>query len=420
MIVKNYSRLAITRSRKLALKLIDAGLAAISTQKALGNKIKRRGDILSIAGEKFDLAEFRRVFVVGIGKASFEAAIFLEKILRDRITGGAVIDVKGGRLKKIRSYIGTHPYPSKRNLEATKKIVEILKRARENDLIIAVISGGGSSLLCDPYRIRDITLREIDEELFSRKANIKEINTVRKHLSDIHGGNLAEIAYPATVIGLIFSDIPFRDLSFVASGPTFLDRTTKIEARRVMKKYNLPLLRLVETPKNKKYFKKVSNILIVDNKTALQAMAKEARKSGFHARIIDSYLRGEAKMVGRKLISLAKGKKTVFLFGGETTVKVSGKGRGGRNGELVLGALEFLKPGQLIVSVASDGRDNIPEVAGALADVRTNGKTKKLDLDSHRFLADNDSYNFFKKTGDVIITGITGRNVSDLMLVIND
>ena len=420
MIVKNYSRLATSSSRRLALNLIDAGLSAISTQKALGDKVKRRGNILSIAGKKFDLDKFKRVFVVGAGKVSFEAGVFLEKILADRITGGAVIDVKAGRLKKIKSFVGDHPYPSERNIRATREVIRILKRAGEDDLVIVIVSGGGSTLLATPQRMSGRVLRDLTQELLREEADIREINIARKHIPGVHGGDLAKIAYPATVAGLIFSDVPFSDLSIVASGPTFFDRTTNADAARVLEKYNLPPVKFSETPKNRKYFKKVSNILIVDNKTALRAMAKEAKKFGFRPRIVDSHLRGEAKLVGRRLIRLAKGKKEVFLFGGETTVKVSGKGKGGRNQELVLGALEFLKPNQLIVSVASDGNDNIVEAAGALADMKTKRMAEKLGLNPRQFLTSNDSYHFFRKTGDVIITGMTDSNVSDLMIVINE
>jgi glycerate-2-kinase len=386
----------------------------------LGDKVKRRGNILSIAGKKFDLDKFKRVFVVGAGKVSFEAGVFLEEILGDRINGGAVIDVKGGRLKKIKSFVGDHPYPSERNIRATKEVVGILEKAKKDDLVIVIVSGGGSTLLSTPQRMSGHVLRDLTQELLREEADIREINIARKHIPGVHGGDLAKIAYPATVVGLIFSDVPFSDLSIVASGPTFFDRTTNADAVKVLKKYNLPPVKFSETPKDRKYFKKVSNILIVDNKTALRAMAKEAKKFGFRASIIDNHLRGEAKLVGRRLICLAKGKKAVFLFGGETMVKVSGKGKGGRNQELVLGAVEFLKPGQLIVSVASDGKDNILEAAGALADAKTKQRAKKLGLDPRQFLVANDSYHFFKKTGDVIITGMTGSNISDLMMVINE
>jgi glycerate-2-kinase len=419
VIVRNYRQLAVTPERKAALRIIEAGPEAIATPAALKRKIRRRGNILSIDGRNFDLTEFERVFVVGGGKAAFPAAVFLEKILADRLTGGAVVDVRGKSLEKIKVFIGDHPYPSARNVRATREIIKTLKSAGKNDLVIAVVSGGGSALLAAPAKVGLKELRETTKKLILEKADIREINTVRKHLSLIGGGNLAKLAYPAEVVGLIFSDVPFSDLGLVASGPTFRDKTGRSEAGKIIRKYNLPEIVLSETPKNPQFFRNVSNFLIVDNRTGLEAMAEKARELGFRSEIKTSRLRGEARRVGAEIVATTAVKKTIRLFGGETAVKVRGKGKGGRNQELVLAALGKLKPNQLIAAIDSDGKDSVSGAAGALADRLTGKKAKKLRLNSEEYLRDNNSYGFFRKTGDVIITGATGSNVADFTIIIN-
>ncbi len=431
MIIKNYKSLAVNNIRKKALKIIDAGFEAIKTENVLRDNIILQNENLKIGNKVFNLNGFEKIFVIGFGKVAFKAAFFLEKILGKKISGGAVIDIENGKLKFIKSFKGTHPYPSAKNIKATREISLILKNAGKKDLIIVIVSGGGSVLLCDPGNIPVSFLKSVIQELFIKGADIKEINIIRKHLSEIHGGNFAKLAYPATVVSLIFSDIPFKDLGLVASGPTFLDKTTRKDAEKISEKHILgsPVLTRAfkETPKNVKYFKKVFNILMVDNLTALKAMKKEAEKLGLKADIINSCLRGEAKEIGpfivkkfdQRLSQRFYRKNSVIFFGGETTVKIKKPGKGGRNQELVLSALPFLKSNQLIASIASDGKDNIKEAAGALADYQTLIKAGRQNLNPEIFLKNNNSYAFFKAVGDVIITGNTGSNVSDLIIMIN-
>lgn len=420
MLVKNYRQLARNRLRRQALKIIDAGLQAIGVENILGQKIRQRDHYLEIDRHKIDLDRFRRVFVVGFGKASLDSARFLEKLLADRVSGGIVIDVRQGRLKKIKSVKGSHPYPNLINIRATEEMVAILKQCRKNDLVIVIVSGGGSALLSKPHRLTPEQLTAVIKDLFKKGADIRELNILRKHLSEIHGGWISRLAWPAQVVGLIFSDIPFSDLSLVASGPTFFDKSTKKDARAIIKKYELPALPLLETPKEQKYFSATRNILMLSNKTALEAMACIGKKLGLAVHTCRTRLTGEARVIGRQIVQEYGRKKGLFLFGGETTVKVKGSGRGGRNQELVLSAIPYLRSGQLIASVASDGKDNIWGVAGALADMLTVKMSRQKNLSPELFLEDNNSYEFFKKTGDVIITGITGSNVSDLILFMND
>ncbi|MDD4931137.1 MAG: DUF4147 domain-containing protein [Candidatus Colwellbacteria bacterium] len=418
--IKNRLELASNSLREAALQIIEAGLHAIDPEVALQSKVSMKGGVLLIGKEKFDMSKYRKVFVVGIGKASFLTAKFLERMLGDRISDGVVIDVIEGRLNHIRSYKGTHPLPTEVNIRATNEVIKLLSSAGKRDLVIAIISGGGSSLLCQPNKMTCISLQQVTEILFKNGADIKDMNTLRKHISKIHGGNLAKIAYPATVASLIFSDVPFNDLSFVASGPTYPDKTTKADAEKIVKKYDLPKIPLIDTPKDQKYFDKVSNTLVLSNKVALKAMKKRAEELGFPSRTCVSCLKGEARLVGARLISKLKGKKAALIAGGETIVFVKKKGKGGRNLEVVLGALSHIRKGEVIISIASDGKDHIKEAAGAIGDMELRAAMEAKGYDPEIFLNDNRSFDFFVDLKGVIVMEPTGSNVSDLVLILRD
>jgi glycerate-2-kinase len=410
----------MNKLRRDALAVLKTGLSAIDTQAAVRRICQLDGSVLKIGTHRYRLDKFDHVYVIGFGKASLEAAKALEQILGSRISDGIVLDVKRAPLKRIKSVAGTHPFPSMANMRATGEIMAMLKHVDSRDLVIAVVSGGGSALLCWPYQLKcdDITL--LTKILMAKGASISETNIVRKHLSEIQGGQFARLAHPATVVGLIFSDVPGDDLGTVASGPTVLDRSTIDDARAVMSKYDLlracklPNCELRETPKDPVYFKKVKNVLAMGNKVAIEAMRQEAKRLGYRARVHSTTLVGEARDVGRRLAALPKPGEMV-LAAGETTVTVRGKGKGGRNQELALGALLAVGDDGLVLSCASDGVDNSP-VAGAIADAGIRIKAKKLRLDPVKFLAANNSLEFFRKTDGHIRTGVTGANVSDLMI----
>jgi glycerate-2-kinase len=244
------------------------------------------------------------------------------------------------------------------------------------------------------------------------------MNTVRKHISDAHGGNLVRLANPASVLGLVFSDVPFDDPSLVASGPTFLDTTTKKDAQKVLSRYGINDIRLSETPKDRKIFSKTKNILLLRNADALHAMERKAQSLGYRTFVGQGFVRGEAAEVGEELLRGLKNDGEMVLYGGETLVCVTNKkGKGGRNMDVVLGGLKHLKEGQVLLSIASDGVDNIVDAAGALADRDTLRKATKSGLDPGEFLLSNNSYLFFRRAGGAIKCGKTGSNVSDLMLV---
>lgn len=424
--IANFKELATTDLRRAALEVAEAGLEAIDTEKAVKKGVVLDGDILKVKDEKFDLAGFERVFVVGVGKCALEAGRVLEEILGDRLYNGIVLDIHEGKLRKIRTFTGSHPYPTTENVNATAEIIHLLSSLTEKDFIIFVISGGGSALLCQPQNLICQDEKDILNCLFKAGANIEEINTVRKHTSLARGGHLAAYAYPAPSVALIFSDIPGGSPEFVASGPTFKDSTTVEDARRIIDKYEIEKqLKLkidpLKTPKEDKYFENVTNILFLDNTIALEVMLAKVRALGFRAKIKTNVLDGEARDAGQNVaLDLEKSPpKTAILYGGETVVCVKGTGKGGRNQELILGALPEIGKGELILSLNSDGRDNT-DFAGALCDILTKEKTEKLGLKPEEFLKNNDSYSFFEKIGDYLLTGDTGSNVSDLVIAIKE
>lgn len=417
-IIKNIDEIATTKLRKDALDILEEGYRAINTEKVITSNIRVEDGHLFIEERDINLNDYERVFFVGIGKCSADAAIILESILGDYLTSGIVVDVRGVVLQKIQSKVGTHPLPSEANIKATRSIKELLEDATERDLILTVISGGGSALLCLPHDIQCKLLIEITKTLMKKGATIEELNTVRKHLSLIQGGQFAKLAYPAKVVSLIFSDVPGDDIGTISSGPTVLDKTTKEDAEKILVKYDVlnvckqPNCEVFETPKEEKYFAGVDNILLLTNKTALSAMKEKAEDLGYRAIIADSKVEGEARIIGKLVAQQAKN-NTCLLYGGETTVTVEKEGKGGRCQEFILGALPYIKENSVIVAVASDGWDNT-DVAGALGDNGILGEADRKGFDVNRFLKDNKSYDFFKLVNGHIKTGRIGSNVSDL------
>jgi len=422
----NYSSLASTPAREAVLKILDAGLESIDTHEVVPRAFEIHGDSVSLGGQTISL-ESGKIFLVSIGKCGLEAAQEIVEVLGKRIHKGIVIDVQEGRVDHpgIHVFAGDHPFPSERNVSATRKMMDLLAETQENDTVLAAISGGGSSLLCQPENLTCHEEKQIVECLFRAGAPIEDINVVRKHLSLAKGGFLAKYAYPAKVFGLIFSDVPGNDLEFVASGPTVRDTTTVEDAQKVLEKYRVEgecvfaKEGLIETPKEEKYFSKVHNMLLVSNEIALQAMKREAESLGFRAEIRTSAFSGQARHVGsgvaEDLGSVPP--NTVLLYGGESTVILKGPGKGGRNLEVALSALRFLGDGDIVASLASDGRDNGP-YAGGLCDILTKQKAEEQNMDPKEFLNRNDSLNFFESVGDFLDTGDTGSNVSDLIIAL--
>lgn len=417
-IIKNFNELAKTPQRKIILELIEEGLASIQPEKVLSQEIKLVAGVLRVKDRDFNLDEFEKIFLLGIGKGSARISKIIENLLADMLTGGFVIDGTQENFSKIRETIGTHPLPSEENLNFTENVLQNLGNLTDKDLIIIIVCGGGSAMFVAPQE--GITLQEkieVNRTLLRSGATIEEMNIIRKHLSKVKGGNLAKILHPAKVIGLIFSDVPGNDLSIIASGPITKDNSTIEDAKNIIEKYSLSIIpeKLVETPKEDEYFENVSTFLILSNQTALTAMANKAKELGITPRIYSDKFEGDAREVGQQLIIEAQNRE-VLLVGGETTLKVNGKGVGGRNLEVVLNSLRFLKPEITIASFDSDGWDNTP-FAGAIGDILTLEEGKKLGVEPLKFLSENNSFEFFQKTGDAIITGRLPSNVSDLIII---
>lgn len=422
MKIRNFDQLASSPLRRQALEIINAGFEAISTDQAIRRSVRVFNNQLMIKEKIYNLGNFEKVYLIAIGKCALAASKTLEDILGDRLSSGFCLDIRQEKLDKVESVLGTHPLPSQENVEATKKILAFLDKASDRDLVITVVSGGGSALLSAPYKIDFQTKALISNELMKAGADITELNIVRKHLSDVKGGRFAQIAHPATVVSLIFSDVPGNDLSTIASGITVMDATTVDDARKILEKYdilqrsNLLNLELTESPKDPQLFKKVANIIMLDANTVVQAMKVKAMAAGFTPRIVGVDLRGEASEVGNKLISDCQSGEAL-LAAGETTVHVSGNGIGGRNQTLVMSNLKNIKKGQVLISVGSDGHDH-SNYAGAVGDENSSEKARSKNLDVDQYLRNSDSFNFFTTLGDGIDTGLLDSNVSDFMLVL--
>ena len=444
--IKNFEELATNPLRKKALLIAEAGLNAIDIEKAVDSRIKVEGDILEfhhpayekkgdytswLWGMKINLKEFKRIFIVGIGKGSALASAVLAEKIGDKLTQGIAIDVnepnlKTYKLKNLKTFVGTHPLPSKQNIKATKEVIKLVENLNEDDLLINFICGGGSALACASEKEME-EAAVVFRELTVNGADIKEMNIVRKHISEFKGGGFAKIAYPARAVSLIVSDVIGNDMSTVASGPTVFDMTTKEEAENVFKKYgiNSKKFDLLETPKDQRYFKKVKNILFVCNNDAVLAMEEKAKEMELSSRIFSLSYSGEAKEALIKLIDeIWPG--GALLAAGETTVTLKGSkkiGKGSRNQEAALGLVANYKlltiDNIVALAFASDGHDN-NEAAGAIVDSETVEKSKKLKLEPEKFLENHDSFHFFEKTGDLIFAEQKSFNVADLMVILKE
>lgn len=424
--IKNAEELGTTIARKSALLIAEAGLRAIDTETIVRTLVRRDGADVEVGGERFTRDEAKRIFLVCIGKCAIDAGRVLEGILGDRLTAGIVLDVREGTgFATLRAFAGSHPLPSDRNMKASGEVVALLGGMKKDDLVIFVVSGGGSTLLCLPESGTCEEETEVVHTLMKRGATIQETNTVRKHLSRARGGFLAQYAHPARVISLIFSDVPGDSVEFVASGPTVKDTTTLKDAEAVLAKYDvlrtcgIEKCGLIETPKEDQYFENVHNILALSNETALAAMQKMAKELGFDAEVRTSHLTGEASEVGLRIASYLHEAKqgSALLFGGETTVTSEGRGRGGRNLELALSGLRDLRDNELLMAVASDGRDN-GTFGGAIGDETTKKAAEKAGLSIEATLTNHDTYPFFEKVGHYLLMEDTGSNVSDLVVAL--
>ncbi len=425
MKIKNISQLAVTETRRTLLAIAEAGLEAIDTEILIREVIKISGGAIRIGEYSFAEKDIEKLIIIALGKCAVGAARIAEEILGKKITGGIAFSpaaLEKQDLRFLTPIQGTHPLPSKENIEGSERVVEMVRGLTEKDLVVFIISGGASTLLCLPPSHDWSEEAEIFMALTKKGARIEELNTVRKHISGARGGFLSKYAYPARQLSLIFSDVPGGNIRTIASGPTVRDMTTITDAEAILKKYGVrrkPLF--METPKEEKYFRNSLYATVVSNETALKAMVTKASRVGYSARIMTTRLEGEARKVGKSVLhDLRRARlREALLYGGETTVSIRGSGRGGRNLELALAALGGVQRGEVLLTLASDGHDNGP-FAGALCDTITRECARSKNLHIDVFLRDNDSYSFFEQAGDYLVTGDTGSNVSDLIVAMRE
>jgi hydroxypyruvate reductase len=424
-----------------------AALKAVDPAQAVRNALRREGDVLHLADRTYDLKAYDRVLVVGAGKASGPMARAAEEILGDRITAG-LVNVKYGytdRTERSRLREAGHPLPDANGLEGTREIVRLLEGAGERDLVICLISGGGSALMMlpeEPISLADY--QALTDALLRSGATINQINTIRKHIERVKGGRLAQVAAPAAVVTLVLSDVVGNPLDFIASGPTVPDTTTFADALGVLRAFDLvervpaPVVDWLrrgargdvpETPKpGEALFERVATEVIGSNDIAAEAALAEARRLGFAGLLLTTYLEGEAREVGKVAAALAKelvqrGRPlpppACLILGGETTVTVRGQGKGGRNQELALAAGLALAGTDrtLVVALATDGTDGPTDSAGGFADGGTLQRIEARGLDARDALARNDSFAILREIDDLIVTGPTNTNVNDLLFV---
>ena len=435
-----------SKRRADGLFIVEAGIGAVLPENVVKNAIRLDGDMLDAMGRRYDLSRYRHIYVAGGGKASGTMALELEKILNGRIVSGIVNDRYGMDVptKIIRVNHAGHPLPTEDGVRGVWEMIGMLSRATKDDLVIFLISGGGSALLPCPakgIRLEDnITLTDL---LLKSGMKISEINVIRKHVSRIKGGQILRHTHGAAVLSLIVSDVVGDDVSFIASGLTAPDDTTHRDAIELLKKYDLydkvPISvidhlkagasgNIPETPKSDDpMFSRVTNLVIASNLIALKAAANKALELGYKPLILGAYIIGESREVGLVLSGIAREclrtgnpveVPTAIISGGETTVTIKGKGRGGRNQEFVLGFIQDYTPGITIISVDTDGIDGNSDACGAIADETTLPRAEKLGLSVGLALKDNASYDFFNALDDLVFTGPTGTNVSDLRIIL--
>jgi len=434
---------------------MNAALLAADPAAAVRHFMQRQGDHLVIAQQAYDLKRLDQIWLIGAGKAGASMAHAAASILGKRLSGGVVV-VKDGykdpsgfiKLKDFRNLSGleileaSHPLPDLRGVEATRAILALLGTRQPDDLILCLLSGGGSALLTAPapgVSLED--LQTLTRLLLACGASIDEINTLRKHLDQVKGGQLARFTSPAILVTLILSDVIGNPLDVIASGPAVPDPTTFEDAYSVLMRYALLdrtpdsiLLRLErgragaipDTPKpGDPVFSTVQNVVIGSNQQAAEAAIGQARREGFNPLLLTTYLQGEARQAGRMLGAIARqvhatgqpvARPACIVAGGETTVTLQGDGLGGRNQELALGAVAEMDglPDIALVTLATDGGDGPTDAAGAVVTGETLQHARRLGMRPSDYLNRNDSYHFFEALGDLIITGPTGTNVNDL------
>lgn len=408
-----------------------------------------RGSLRAGNSVRLPLDRFDRIFLISVGKAAVDMARAVEEIVGRRLSAGIAITKRGHaqkRLKQIRVIEAGHPIPDLAGLTASQAVVEMLQQLNARDLLVTAISGGASALLPSPVGAIQLEAKQKTTDLLLRAgANITDLNAVRKHLSRLKGGRLAALAYPATVVSLLLSDVIGDPLDVIGSGLTAPDASTYTDALRVLREYGVlhrvprPVRahleaglagKVPETPKpGDPIFENVHNVLIASNALALAAASRRAKSLGYKPLTLSSTMEGETREVARvharilhEMVTSGRpiARPACLLSGGETTVTVTGQGKGGRNQEFALAAAIAIAglPNALVLSAGTDGTDGPTDAAGAIATGDTLERAECLGLHAVEHLRDNNAYPFFDALRDLVRTGPTGTNVMDIHLLL--
>jgi glycerate 2-kinase len=432
--------------RRAARQILDAAIAAGDASRLTRQALAREGSRLRVGNRLFDLARVRRVVVVGAGKASATMAESAEAVL-DGVPLGGLVAVKESHdpgPRHIRVVESGHPIPDARGEAAGEELLRLARDAGPADLVLCLISGGGSALAPSP--VSGVTLAEkqaVTRLLLECGATINELNAVRKHLSRLKGGHLARAAYPAPVLALLLSDVIGDPLDVIASGPTAPDPTTYDDALAVLDRFGLRARmptavrahleagargEVAETPKpGDPALAGVTNVIVGNNGLVVEAAVAEARRLGFAPCLLTRRIQGEAREVARVFAAVLDeiarsgspvGRPACLIAGGETTVTVRGRGTGGRCQEFALALVAELAAMRDVVVLAAgtDGSDGPTDAAGAIVDPTAFERARGEGLDARRALAENDSHPFFAALGDLVVTGPTGSNLMDVYL----
>jgi len=432
-------------------EIMAAALDAVDPATAVRHALRNGSDSISVGEQHYQLGEHSRLIVIGAGKAGAPMAQAAYEVLGERISAGLVV-VKEGHLGDTRGELGPiqlleagHPVPDERGVAAAERLGTLLENLRDDDLVLVLVSGGGSALLTSPAPgLTLANLQSLTSLLLRCGATISELNTLRKHCSRLAGGQLARRAQPAQVATLIISDVIGSPLDVIASGPTVPDPTTFADAWAIVQRYQLEAAlptairdhlcrgmadEIPETPKaDQPWWARVATNVIASNATAAEAAVVAARERGFNAMLLTTYLEGEAREVGRMAASLARElalqgrplvRPALIIAGGETTVTLHGDGHGGRNQELALGAIAGLAglPNAVLVALATDGGDGPTDAAGAVISGTSLARARTMDLDPAEYLRRNDAYHFFAPLDDLLRPGPTLTNVNDLLFI---
>lgn len=431
-------------------KIYYAGLSEVSPERVVTKNLKLIDGNLWIQGQTFSLKNYDNIYILSIGKA---APKMMQKVIETigNIFIKALVITKykhGFPINNVKVREASHPIPEQSGVDATQEVMELVESCNNKDLLICLLSGGGSALLVSP--IPPITLEEkrlTTQVLLRSGANIQEVNTIRKHISQVKGGKLAKLAYPSTIVNLILSDVIGDRLDTISSGPFAPDDTAYKDCMEIINRYQLEkqlphnVLKVLQdgasempddTPKKDDIvFQNIRNFIVGNNLSFLEGAEEKAKSLGYNTLLLTSQIHGEAKEVAKVIsaiaIEISKTEKPIkppacLLFGGETTVRIHGNGIGGRNQEMALACSIYIKdfPNISVLSAGSDGTDGPTDATGAFVDGNTYNKAVQYGLEPEKYLKNNDSYTLFKNLDSLFITGPTGTNVMDFICVVID